>query len=136
MPINFFNTVFQSLLINKEKELIVWPLGNGTSHYYTGDDIIEKIAAMRMALLRQHVNPLQSVLLAKPVSIDLVCALFALQAVGALVSYSSGSTGNAKAVYRSHKVLLAQHEVLKEVFPSWPGQIDSPLFLYLKKPNR
>ncbi|WP_162910468.1 AMP-binding protein [Hymenobacter oligotrophus] len=46
----------------------------------------------------------------------------------ALVSHSSGSTGQAKAIRRSHAVLTAQHEVLKQVFPPWPGQRDFPLF--------
>ncbi|GAB2967540.1 hypothetical protein GCM10027048_42840 [Hymenobacter coalescens] len=46
----------------------------------------------------------------------------------ALVSHSSGSTGQAKAIRRSHAVLTAQHEVLKQVFPPWTGQRDFPLF--------
>lgn len=46
----------------------------------------------------------------------------------ALISHSSGSTGQPKAIYRSHRVLQAQHLVLKEAFPPWPGQRDFPLF--------
>ena len=46
----------------------------------------------------------------------------------ALISHSSGSTGPAKPVRRSHQVLQAQHEVLKAVFPPLPGQRDCPLF--------
>ncbi|KUG08314.1 hypothetical protein ASU33_09065 [Solirubrum puertoriconensis] len=46
----------------------------------------------------------------------------------ALVSHSSGSTGQAKAIRRSHAVLTAQHQVLKQVFPPWQGQRDFPLF--------
>ncbi|RTQ47869.1 hypothetical protein EJV47_18290 [Hymenobacter gummosus] len=46
----------------------------------------------------------------------------------ALVSHSSGSTGRAKAIRRSHAVLSAQHAVLKAVFPPWAGQRDFPLF--------
>jgi acyl-CoA synthetase (AMP-forming)/AMP-acid ligase II len=46
----------------------------------------------------------------------------------ALVTHSSGSTGNAKAIYRSHKVLLSQHHVLRQVFPPLPNQVDFPLF--------
>ncbi|GAB3839666.1 AMP-binding protein [Hymenobacter jeollabukensis] len=46
----------------------------------------------------------------------------------ALVSHSSGSTGRPKAIRRSHRVLTAQHEVLKQVFPPWRGQRDFPLF--------
>lgn len=46
----------------------------------------------------------------------------------ALVSHSSGSTGQPKAVRRSHRVLLAQHQAIKAVFPPWAGQRDFPLF--------
>lgn len=46
----------------------------------------------------------------------------------ALVSHSSGSTGRPKAIRRSHRVLTAQHEVLRQVFPPWQGQRDFPLF--------
>ena len=196
---NFFYTVFQTLLGNREKELIRWPLEGGGSKTYTGGELIEKIAAIRMVLLNRQAAPAQPILLALPVSIDLICAVFAVQAIGAvpvlppakasagsmlqvikkqqirlvltarspslllktvawtkkirfaalhnlpranqaidivtvsphqpaLVSHSSGSTGKAKAIYRSHQVLLAQHTVLKETFPPWPGQIDFPLF--------
>lgn len=46
----------------------------------------------------------------------------------ALISHSSGSTGNSKAIIRSHKVLLAQHDVLNQVFPPLDNQNDFPLF--------
>lgn len=46
----------------------------------------------------------------------------------ALITHTSGSTGQPKAVYRSHRVLTAQHEALREVFPPWPRQRDYPLF--------
>ena len=46
----------------------------------------------------------------------------------ALVSHSSGSTGRAKAIWRSHRVLRAQHQALSEAFPPWTGQRDFPLF--------
>ncbi|WP_162052305.1 AMP-binding protein [Pontibacter pamirensis] len=46
----------------------------------------------------------------------------------ALVSHSSGSTGKSKQIYRSHRVLQAQHTVLKAIFPPLPAQRDFPLF--------
>ena len=46
----------------------------------------------------------------------------------ALISYSSGSTGKHKAVFRSHQVLLAQHLAIKAIFPPFQNQIDFPLF--------
>lgn len=199
MAMNFFNAIFKSLLLNRERELIIWPGNDGKATSYTGNDVIGKVAAIRTLLIKRRVGSGQHILLAVPVSIDLICALFAVQAIGAvpvlppakpsassilkvirsckiriviiasaptllmkaiafakrfqfiplenlftslqdfevvnvspeqaaLISHSSGSTGNSKAVYRSHRVLLAQHHVLKEAFPSWPGQLDFPLF--------
>jgi acyl-CoA synthetase (AMP-forming)/AMP-acid ligase II len=47
----------------------------------------------------------------------------------ALVSHSSGSaSGRPTAVWRSHRVLQAQHEALRTQFPPWPEQRDFPLF--------
>jgi acyl-coenzyme A synthetase/AMP-(fatty) acid ligase len=47
----------------------------------------------------------------------------------ALISHSSGSaSGRPSAVRRSHRVLQAQHEVLRQQFPPWAGQRDFPLF--------
>jgi len=47
----------------------------------------------------------------------------------ALISHSSGSTsGRPAAVRRSHHVLQAQHEALRQQFPPWAGQRDFPLF--------
>ena len=46
----------------------------------------------------------------------------------ALITHSSGSTGNPKSIFRSHQILSSQHTVLKEVFPSSPDQRDFPLF--------
>jgi len=46
----------------------------------------------------------------------------------ALITHSSGSTGKPKAIYRSHRVLSAQHLVLRKIFPPWKNQRDFPLF--------
>lgn len=47
----------------------------------------------------------------------------------ALISHSSGSaSGRPAAVRRSHRVLQAQHEALRQQFPPWMGQRDFPLF--------
>jgi acyl-CoA synthetase (AMP-forming)/AMP-acid ligase II len=47
----------------------------------------------------------------------------------ALISHSSGSaSGQPAAVRRSHRVLQAQHEALRQQFPPWAGQRDFPLF--------
>ncbi|MDO7875623.1 AMP-binding protein [Hymenobacter sp. ASUV-10] len=46
----------------------------------------------------------------------------------ALITHTSGSTGQPKQIVRTHAVLSAQHAVLKQIFPPWPGQQDFPLF--------
>ncbi len=46
----------------------------------------------------------------------------------ALVTHSSGSTGKPKAIFRSHQILTAQHNVLKKIFPPASQQHDLPLF--------
>lgn len=46
----------------------------------------------------------------------------------ALISHSSGSTGEAKTIQRSHSTLIQQHLALKTVFEPFPGQVDLPLF--------
>lgn len=46
----------------------------------------------------------------------------------ALITHTSGSTGQPKQIVRTHAVLSAQHAVLKAIFPPWPGQQDFPLF--------
>ena len=52
----------------------------------------------------------------------------AVHAQAALVSHSSGSTGRPKAIRRTHAVLMAQHQVLRRLFPPQPDQRDFPLF--------
>lgn len=46
----------------------------------------------------------------------------------ALISFSSGSTGLPKAVYRTHQILKSQHLALKKSFSPQSGQQDFPLF--------
>ncbi len=202
MTANYYELIHKKLLENTDSELLIWPDEDPTkpmSTAYTGGAILDRVAAIRTELARQKVQPGQSVMLAMPVSFDLICSLLAIMAYGAipvlppaaslrmllsllltgdirailtqrkqssplswllrlirvtpvctensidlsgqwlppqsvapdqpaLVSHSSGSTGAAKSIWRSHRVLLAQHQALNEAFPSWPGQRDFPLF--------
>lgn len=199
MQVNFFNTIHATLKRNKNNTLIIWPSGDNTAKNFSGSDLLGKIAAIRGLLPEKKSSDAENILLALPVSIDLICSLLAIQSLGnapvlpfanakagdllklikrhrvksvvmankpdfflktiaffygfkiisvrgyqitniifpvtnvapqqaALITHSSGSTGKAKPVFRSHKVLLAQHQVLKEIFPPWPQQRDFPLF--------
>lgn len=196
---NFYELVRTTLQRLPDEPLLVWPTGPGGRTAYTGAAILSRTQALREALAAAAVQPAAPVLLALPVSQDLVCALLAIQAVGAvpvlppaacklrpllkllrrhgirtvvvaraswwlralarllglrlvaadavgetreaaalaapvaaeqaaLVSHSSGSTGQPKAIRRGHAVLRAQHEAIKKVFPPWAGQRDFPLF--------
>lgn len=46
----------------------------------------------------------------------------------AIVSFTSGSTGQAKAITRTHGVLVAQHEALARTFPTPPEDVNLPGF--------
>ena len=45
-----------------------------------------------------------------------------------VISFTSGSTGRAKGVNRTHAVLLGQHLAIAETFPVRPGDVDMPCF--------
>ncbi|MFD2784514.1 AMP-binding protein [Hymenobacter rubripertinctus] len=203
MDANFFATIHQTLSRHPEQVLVVWPAAPAqgpAAVSYTGRAILERVQTIRQALADARVRPAQAVLLALPVSLDLIAGVLACMALGAvpvllpaaasagavpglmrrghvravlvprplrwparllartcgvqlvalselpevaaavaeagpvpggqaaLVSHSSGSTGQPKAIRRSHAVLLAQHQAIKRVFPPWAGQRDFPLF--------
>ena len=201
MVTNFYECIYQKLIDNPDQALLIWPdQSTHVGNTYTGRAILDRVAAIRNELLKRDVQPGQRVLLAMPVTFDLICALLAIMALGAiavlppaassprtllllatrkdigavvsqriislsfrrlakwfgillvdtegiigsasvwhppqpvdpeqpaLISHSSGSTGKAKSIRRSHRVLLAQHQALNWAFPPWPGQRDFPLF--------
>ncbi|MBO0933782.1 AMP-binding protein [Fibrella aquatilis] len=203
MVSNYYALIHERLQQHLDDDLICWPdtTRPGLADMaYTGRAILTSVAAIRAELVRQRVQPGQQVVLALPVSFDLIGTLLASMALGAilvlppaaarwallrlllrgdvtvlltkrplpaplswlgrligirnialdinslppaaplppqavdpdqpaLISHSSGSTGVAKAIRRSHRVLLAQHQALTEAFPPWAGQRDFPLFL-------
>ena len=197
---NFFDLIHENLQQHPDDELIVWPEPDATARSYTGRAILDRISVLRNELVEQNVQPGQQVLLAMPVTVDLICSLLAVMALGAipvlppagstprtllwlaiwgksrammtqrklsrpvawllsafsiksvctdgifpsnpawlppqpvnpdqpaLISHSSGSTGRAKAIRRSHRVLRAQHQALNVAFLPWSRQRDFPLF--------
>ena len=201
MTTNFYGFIYRKLIANPDRELLIWPdQSTHTDNAYTGRAILNRIATIGNELSERRIQPGQQVLLAMPVTFDLICTLLAIMALGAipvlppatssprtllllaikedvravvsqqrisppfrwlakwfgislvdtesiagsasawrlpqtvdseqpaLISHSSGSTGKAKSIRRSHRVLLAQHQALGEAFPPWPGQRDFPLF--------
>ncbi|MGH7637170.1 MAG: AMP-binding protein [Gemmatimonadaceae bacterium] len=46
----------------------------------------------------------------------------------ALITFTTGSGGVAKGVNRTHAILRAQHEVIREEFPARPGDVDLTTF--------
>ena len=200
--LNFYAGIDNTLRMLAATELLIWPPAEEKNipHRYTGQAILDHVANIGAALKDQGITNGQKVLLALPVSFDLVGSLLAVMAIGAipvlppaaasrrnwwqllrhqqikliitgqkptilqrwatkllsvrflniadlnliatawlvpqnvpatqaaLITHSSGSTGKPKFIVRSHRVLQAQHHVLKDVFPPWPGQRDFPLF--------
>jgi acyl-CoA synthetase (AMP-forming)/AMP-acid ligase II len=46
----------------------------------------------------------------------------------ALVTYTTGSSGTAKGVNRTHAILAAQHQVIRQEFPAMAGDVDLTTF--------
>lgn len=46
----------------------------------------------------------------------------------ALITYTTGSSGNPKGVTRTHAILAAQHRVIREEFPARSGDVDLTTF--------
>ncbi len=200
MTTNFYECIHRQLLKGLTHTCIVWPAPDGAGRAYSGRAVLDRIAEIGFRLSQRGLRSGQPVMLAMPVTFDLICTLLAVMAQGAipvlpptaanprsllalvrqggvrlvitrrepsgllawlarqlgvsvvatntiqalplpwlrpalvdpnqpaLVSHSSGSTGRAKSIRRSHAVLRAQHEALRDAFPPWPGQRDFPLF--------
>ncbi len=78
---NFFNLIYQSLLIHAQKELIIWPR-DGINYVFTGEELLQKINHYRNGIKESDLKAGQKVLPAIPASIDTLCALLAIQSLG------------------------------------------------------
>jgi acyl-CoA synthetase (AMP-forming)/AMP-acid ligase II len=201
MTLSFFDLIRRRLLAQPGEVLLRWPDADGKIQALTGQDVLGRVEARREALRKAGLRPGTGVVLLLPFSPELLLALLAVMAEGAvpilpparprlldwprlvwpcgaallltsrpvgwgwrvlgtlmgvktytlslraetpvypskpgrvvdpaqaaLISYSSGSTGQAKPIRRSHAVLSAQHRAIADVFPPWNGQCDFPLF--------
>lgn len=84
---NFFDAIRHTLLQQPKQVFLVWPsVGGGqlapVSH--TGRDILNRTQAIREALQAKHIKAGDLVLLALPVSFDLICGLLAVMALGGI----------------------------------------------------
>ena len=84
MAPNFFELIRATLLQLSEVPLVVWPAGPGGGRAFTGAAILSRTQALREALTAAGVPAAAPVLMALPVDMDLVCALLAVQALGAV----------------------------------------------------
>ncbi|WP_375444329.1 AMP-binding protein [uncultured Fibrella sp.] len=84
MTTNFYGLIHEKLLEQPDRELIVWPGPLGQTCTYTGKAILDRVSLIRTTLAGENVLPGQQVLLAMPVSFELICSLLAIMALGAI----------------------------------------------------
>lgn len=84
MTTNFYALIHEKLLEQTDRELIVWPQPQAEARTYTGKAILDRVSIIRSALADKGVLPGQQVLLAMPVSFELICSVLAIMALGAI----------------------------------------------------
>ena len=82
---NYFDTIRAALLNQPDHVCVVWPTASGSpaAGSYTGRVLLNRVEARRAKLLAEGVQPGELVLLAMPMSMELLCALLAVMALGA-----------------------------------------------------
>ncbi|WP_185816877.1 AMP-binding protein [Hymenobacter metallilatus] len=84
-PGNYLQLIHDKLRRQPEQVCLVWPTADGEQAVsYTGGELLHRVAAGREKLLAQKVRAGQAVLLAVPVSVELVGGLLAVLALGAV----------------------------------------------------
>lgn len=84
METNFYALIVATLHRHASRELLRWPGADDRTVAYTGADLHARVTALRTWLHGRGVRPGQSVLLAIPVGVSLVCALLAVGSLGAI----------------------------------------------------
>lgn len=91
---NYARLILAQLRQHPTQTCLVWPADDGATHQYTGQDLLQRIATYRQQLLAAGVQPGHSVLLAVPVSVELIAGFLAVQALGAVpVLPPAGASG-------------------------------------------
>ncbi|MBC8081682.1 MAG: AMP-binding protein, partial [Hymenobacter sp.] len=87
MGTNYFETIHATLLRQPDQVCLVWPAAAGepaAAVAYTGRALLNGVEAYREKLLARGVQPGMPVLLALPMRPELICALLAVMALGAV----------------------------------------------------
>ncbi|WBA40375.1 class I adenylate-forming enzyme family protein [Hymenobacter canadensis] len=91
---NYASLILAQLRHHPAQPCLVWPAPDGSTSRHTGHDLLQRIAAHRQQLLTAGVQPGHPVLLAVPVSVELIAGLLAVQALGAVpVLPPAGASG-------------------------------------------
>lgn len=84
MTANFYECIHKTLLNHVDDEMIIWPDQSANGQAYTGQAVLDRISAIQLYLSQRQVQLGQPVLLAIPVTFDLICTLLAIMAMGAV----------------------------------------------------
>lgn len=85
MVVNFYNHIHGRLISGGDKVSIVWPVpGSNSTSEFTSHDILLKISSYRSQFLERRTKAGDAILFAIPVSVDLLCAILAVQSIGAV----------------------------------------------------
>src|SRR5690606_22614313 len=106
MQVNFFNTIHATLKRNKNNTLIIWPSGDNTAKNFSGSDLLGKIAAIRGLLPEKKSGSPENILLALPVSIDLICSLLAIQSLGntPVLPFANAKVADLLEIIKRHRI--------------------------------
>ena len=114
---NYYQFIHGQLLENADREVLAWPESGGGRTYVT-TDILNRVAAIRAKLTRQCVQPGDQVLLAIPVSFDLICSLLAIMAAGAIPVLPPAAASGRVLVALVHRDAI-RTVITRRALPGW-----------------